>query len=205
MEMRGTPQELWTWLARRGSDVHAMYLALRHIPSQMLSYQQAVLFLLASYHRKAGGAAAMLDIGTGAGHSAAVMAVASPRARIMTMTPKAAEAIAASRFTRPYENVEVWTMTSEEFRRTYDGPDLVLVFVDGDHKHAERDVPWWEWVRPGGVMLFHDYSPTGSRSPAQRVVDAVDRMAVRLGRRPDVMIVDTNGDGMAGFRKRQGD
>lgn len=34
------------------------------------------------------------------------------------------------------------------------------------------------------------------------VFEAVDRMAIRLGRRPDVMIVDADGVGMAGFYRR---
>jgi len=195
MEMRGTPRELWTWLARPGSDVHAMYLALKHIPSQLLSYQQAALFVLAGHYKKDG--TVMLDIGTGHGHSAAVMAVASPRARVITLTPRQKEVEIAVHHLHPLKIVEVWQTTSASFLASYGGPELSVVFVDGDHKRVDRDAPWWRWVRPGGLMLFHDYSP-GSR----HVVNTVDRMAVQLGRRPDVLIVDSDAVGMAGFYKR---
>lgn len=194
MELRGTPRELWTWLGRSGSDVHAMYLSLKRIPSQLLSYQQAALFILASHYKQDG--TVMLDIGTGHGHSSAVMAVASPRARVISLTPRAKEVEIAVRHVHSLKIVEVWQTRSVDFLESYEGPELSVVFVDGDHKHAEQDVPWWRWVKPGGLMLFHDYGP-GSRN----VIKTVDRLALRLGRRPDVMIVDSNSVGMAGFWK----
>jgi predicted O-methyltransferase YrrM len=180
-----------------------MYLALKRIPSQLLSYQQAVLFLCACYYRHEG--AKMLDIGTGQGHSAAIMATASPKARVISLTPNPREVELAVRNTNGFRTVEVWQEKSWDFLERWEGPELELIFVDGDHKHVERDVPWWKWLRPGGTMLFHDYSAKGSPSPAMNVVNTVDKMAVKLGRRPDILVVDAAGTGMAGFRKRSSD
>ena len=50
-------------------------------------------------------------------------------------------------------------------------------------------------------MLFHDYTPNN----AAIVVQVIDNMANRLGRGPDVKIIDTNGIGMVGFYKCEGD
>ena len=49
-------------------------------------------------------------------------------------------------------------------------------------------------------MLFHDYSPA-----EVWVYNNVNLMAERLGRKPDILIVDSNLVGMAGLVKQVGD
>jgi predicted O-methyltransferase YrrM len=42
----------------------------------------------------------------------------------------------------------------------YDGPPIDLLFIDGDHVYeavrADFEA-WWPRVRPGGLVMFHDY------------------------------------------------
>jgi hypothetical protein len=47
----------------------------------------------------------------------------------------------------------------------------------------------------GGLMLFHDYTPNNS----PHVVAAVNELGIKLGREPDVSIIDKDNVGMAGF------
>lgn len=54
-------------------------------------------------------------------------------------------------------------------------------------------------------MLFHDYTGPEGPSSAANVVATVDKFAVKLGRRPDILVIDTEGTGMAGFLKRGGE
>lgn len=200
MELRGTPQELWTWLARPGSDVLRALGVGQAIPSQLLGYQQAALFILTTKYNHDG--AAILDIGTAAGHSAVLMALAAPKATIVTLDPRERKVEEARENLRAFASITVVGDYSWDFLERNPALELDMVFVDGDHKRVRRDLPWWEHLRPRGLMLFHDYSPQGARVPCPPVYEAVDRMAVQLGRRPDVLIVDSEKVGMAGFYRR---
>ena len=85
----------------------------------------------------------------------------------------------------------------------YKGPAFDVVFVDGDHKQVARDLPWFNWIHPGGLMLFHDYSPAESTHACPPVYDVVNARAIRLGRELDVLLVDDTLAGIAGFYKQK--
>ena len=167
------------------------------IRGQLLPYQATALFELV--HSYAGRGAHILEIGTAAGYSAAVMAQAAPDAQIVTLNAAAHEIQAAIKNLRPYPNATVRLGRSWEILPKYEGPALDVIFVDGDHRRAALDVPWFNWAAVGGLMLFHDFTRSGSMP----VVIAVRGMAIALGREPDVLIEDSNGIGMAGFYRRE--
>ena len=54
-------------------------------------------------------------------------------------------------------------------------------------------------------MIFHDYSPLGSRRHCPPVFEGVNELAERLGRKPDVLIIDDGQVGMAGFVRQPGE
>jgi len=202
VELRGTPQELMVWLCRPGSDVERALGIGRAIPSQLLAYQQAALFILASRYNHPG--AVLLDIGTAAGHSAALMTLAAPRAEIITLEPSEKMIRLAKENLAAFAQIRVMHDFSWDFEERDPKLQLDMVFVDGDHNRIARDMPWWDHVRAGGLMLFHDYSPETARAPSPRVVEAVNDMARAVGRVPDVLIIDSDAIGMAGFYRRRG-
>lgn len=57
------------------------------------------------------------------------------------------------------------------------GPAMGCVFIDGDHsfRGVTYDLNWAKLLRPGGLLIFHDYFPHGSPD----VVRAVDRFLKR--------------------------
>jgi len=167
----------------------------------MLPYQLVALYGLAQpWNVKK---ARILEIGTGQGASAYVLSRAAPRAQIVTLNPNAIEAD----FARDHlhwagcHNVEVVAEASWDYLVDYPGPEFHLVFVDGDHRHVLRDLPWFNWLWPLGTMLFHDYSPRA----CPPVFEGVNHLGAALGRDPDVLIVDDDDIGMAGFCRRQGE
>jgi predicted O-methyltransferase YrrM len=165
-------------------------------------WQSAVLYALARQYNRPG--VDILEIGTALGYSAAMMAEASPEAQITTLNPKSVEVPQARKNLKPYRNVTVIQEKSwdyyERTNETYD-----LVFVDGDHGQVERDLVWWDRVRAGGLFLFHDYSPDGTKRPCQPVYDAVNKFSERTGQLLGVLTVDEQGVGMAGFYKSLGE
>ena len=74
-----------------------------------------------------------------------------------------------------------------------------LIFIDGDHNRIARDLPWFNRLREGGLLLCHDYSPQDSRSPSGIVFAELNAMAERLGRPFDVRVIDEGKVGMVGF------
>jgi hypothetical protein len=58
------------------------------------------------------------------------------------------------------EVIQVHRKPSIEAARNFEDGSLSLVFLDGDHSHnacfADIDA-WWPKLKPGGVMLGHDY------------------------------------------------
>lgn len=148
-----------------------------------IGYAEAVaLYHLARQHD--GGA--FLEIGTAYGFSAAVLALAAPNARIVTLNPKDTEYPRAKENLAQYENVIVRKAKSWDHLDGYQGPYLDLVFVDGDHGQVARDFAWWNWLKAGGLMLFHDYAPEGDSRPCQPVYEALNALRDALCRDFDV-------------------
>jgi predicted O-methyltransferase YrrM len=168
-------------------------------------HQAAALYGLACAADRPGGH--ILEIGTALGYSAAIMALAAPCSQIATLNPKALEHEQASDNLASLVGVDVLCLRSDEYLAGYDGPELDLVFVDGDHSRdgVTADLAWWQWVRVGGLMLFHDVSPAGSKRANPDVYTVVHEFGQRLGRQPDVWIEDDGSVGMAGFYRREGE
>jgi predicted O-methyltransferase YrrM len=159
-------------------------------------WQSAVLCALARQYNHLD--ARILEIGTALGYSAAVMAEAVPITPIVTLNPKVVEVPQARKNLKPYPNVTVVQEKSWDYYvRT--GGTYDLIFVDGDHGQVERDLVWWNRVKPGGLFLFHDYSPDGARRPCQEVYNAVNLFSVEIVQLLDILIVDEQKVGMAGF------
>lgn len=174
---------------------------------EIVEYQAAVLYVLARQYNREG--ANILEIGTALGYSAAVLARAAPQALVTTLNPKEGEwqRAASNLAGPPYGNVVVVPAYSWDYLAQYgeyDGPRLDMVFVDGDHGEAARDFGWWDWLAPGGLMLFHDYTPEGVKRSCQPVWEAVNVLADALDREFDVLVVNEKDAGMAGFYQTDG-
>jgi predicted O-methyltransferase YrrM len=146
----------------------------------------------------------ILEIGTFHGYSCEHIALACPQVLITTLNPKQHEVVLAKHNLARYANVSVIQRTSVDHLR-YQPPGLDFVFVDGDHAHVIDDMPYYNLLNVGGMMLFHDYSPEPSARACQVVYDVVNQFAKKLGRELDVMIMDDTNVGMAGLVKRVGE
>jgi predicted O-methyltransferase YrrM len=198
----------------------------------LLDYQAAWLYAIT----KARQPAKILEIGTLVGYSAALMAMAAPRAEIVTLNPSGSEVIQAMRNLAAYANVKVvpirsWDYFTTTAPRSQEGMDsgqqpcrndvgtraenaegaegddeylYDMIFVDGDHRHIEWDLPWFNRLEVGGLMLFHDYSPVDASHPCPPVYEALNRMAEKL-HGFDVLIIDEGKTGMAGIVRREGE
>jgi len=167
----------------------------KHIKNKLLPYQAAALYVLAQQYDLDG--ARIMEIGTLQGYSASVMAQAARRAHITTLNPNKDELEVAKRNLAPCRNVTTLAMASWDYYPA--APvNVEMVFVDGDHKRARRDLPWWNLIAFGGLMLFHDYSPV----KVPPVYVAVNSLCAQLKKgAPDVVIIDSDGVGMAGVYK----
>lgn len=163
-------------------------------------YQAACLFALARPFNHEG--MRVLEIGTAVGYSAAILAEAAPMAEIITLNPDLAEAQIAEVNLRPYQNVSVIRRKSWEYlAEQRSGSPFHFIFIDGDHKRVRLDLPFWNLLAEGGLMLFHDYSPEGTWRACPPVYAAANDFAIEI-QPPDVLIVDDRGVGMIGFSKR---
>ena len=200
-------EDIRSLMRRRCPDVdNALSQALFRLhktKQQIATHQAAALYALAHSFNFDGSN--ILEIGTYYGYSAAILAQAAPLANIVTLNPNEDEWKLASEKLEQYKNVRAVCLPSWDYLATYDGPDLDFIFVDGDHKHVKRDRPWFNWLATGGIILYHDYTPLGAPRHCPPVYDAVNDFTLWIGRKPDVLIVDDNRLGMAGWRKMPGD
>ncbi len=209
MRLTGTTEQIIRAVEDERADVApALARAQEIVPwskRQVWPAEAAALYLLACRCNRKD--AYILEIGTALGYSAAVMALAAPEATIITLNPKPAEYPRAVEHLAGFEHVYVECATSADYLCAYGGPPLALVFVDGDHSEAgiRSDLAWWQRLEPGGLMLFHDYTPEGSKRACPDVYRVVNEFGTRLGREPDVLVRDDRGVGMAGFYRREVD
>ena len=149
----------------------------------------------------------MLELGTYYGYTTAIMALSSPDARITTLEPGLGYPDAV-RNLAGLKNVECLCVKSMDYLGLYSWimPSGVfdLIFVDGDHNKIERDLHWWNLLKTGGMIVFHDYSPAGSGRPCPIVFETLNRFATWL-RVPDELIQDENGVGMVAWIKHHDD
>lgn len=165
--------------------------------------QAGVLFALAKQYNYEG--ARILEIGSGIGYSGAHIALGAPKAQITTLNPKGWESKVGADNLKAFPNIRLLPEFSWEYLERYTGPELDMVFIDGDHKQVERDMPWWDWLKVGGLMVHHDYSPDTAKRPVQHVYNVLNNWGAELERDFDVLVQDENLDGMAGWYRREGE
>jgi len=186
--------------------VKALEKARQAIPQgkqEVYAYQGAALFALAKPYNRKG--AHILEIGTYYGYSTAMIKQAAPKAEIITLNPRKLEAQTARQNLASFEAISVVEQLSWDYLENYAGPQLDMIFVDGDHKRVTRDIPWWNEIAVDGLFIFHDYTPLGNKRHCPPVYEMVNEFADWLGRAPDVLIIDDDNVGMAGFYKRGND
>jgi len=171
---------------------------------QVARYQALALWGLARQYNATGEL--IVELGTYYGFSAAVMKLATPLAWLNTYNPVSWEAGDAAQNLASLDRCTVWTKASWDALAGQDTADVSMVFVDGDHNAVARDVPWFNTLRIGGLILFHDFTPgTSLVHPCEPVYRAVNKLALRLGREPDVLVVEESTFGLAGFYRQEGE
>lgn len=171
----------------------------KHIHAQMLPYQAMALYGLTKDYNREG--AHIQEIGTASGFSAAIMAIAAPKAKIITLNCAHHEIEAAQINLEEFKSVTVVEAISWDYLAHYTGPYLDMIFVDGNHRQVARDMTWFNWLSVGGLMLFHDYSILSSNI----VYETVNKFVSELGRPLDVSIIDADKVGMAGLYRQEGE
>lgn len=163
--------------------------------------QAAAIAYLASQFTKP--RTSMLEFGTNRGYTAAVLATACPTAQVVSLEPdpmkrkQARQNLAGMPISvRPQQSV-AWLEHTADLTEKYD-----MIFVDGDHKNIEHDLPWWGRLKVGGLFLHHDFSPEGSDRPCPPVYNALNAFSTRLGRPMDVLMSDSSGVGLGGWYRR---
>lgn len=205
MRLIGSPEYIEAMCVQRYPELPEVLARVRervpYYKREVYRYQAAALFTLA---RKFNSFKAnFLEIGTARGYTAAIMAEAAPKANIVTLNVRDNEIEEARQHLAPYRNVTVVKAVSWDYLKEYRGPGLHFVFVDGDHKRIKKDLPWYSKVLPGGMMVFHDYAPAGTRRACPPVYDALNEFSRKLGQDFDVLVVDDGGVGFVGFCKRE--
>ncbi len=197
MRLSGTQDELWRQLV---TPTIAADLALtEHVREKMEPYQYAALHNLTRQYDRGH----ILEIGGFLGRATLVMSLAAPRAKIVTLEPYLFEKLSSN--TAGFKNVTILKSFSFHYLRK-NRTIWDMVFVDGNHKRVEQDLPWFNRLRVGGLILFHDYTPDDAvRSRCPHVYAVVNDMGESLGRVPDVLVVDAEKIGMAGFYRRKGE
>lgn len=180
-----------------------------HYPKrETRDYEAALLYIMARQYNAPG--ARIVEIGTCWGWTAAVMQTAAPLAHIITCTPSPNHIVIARRNLEPnFPRVEVFGGRSVDLLPQLAPDSVDMVFVDGDHQHVADDLPFYNVLKPGGLMIHHDYCPdkplcTGPR-PCRWVYDTVNSFSARLAHEPDVLMVDHNKEGIAGHYRREGE
>jgi len=207
VQLTGTPEEIRAWARERCPEIDEILTKARARVSwtkrQVDEHQAAALGALARAYNHNG--ARILEIGTATGYSSAVLALSAPRARVLTLNPNASEHAEAVANLDGLANVECRALHSWKLLEDYDGPPLDFVFVDGDHGRMVMDLPWFDHLAIGGLMLFHDYAPVGARRECPVVYGTLNLLARATDHAPDVGIVDDTATGMLGFIRRKGE
>lgn len=170
-----------------------------NIKGQLLPYQAMALYYLAKDYNYTGSK--FMEIGTLAGYSSSILAQAAPNASITTINPAQWEMAEAERNLKKYANVKPVVAYSWDMLDLYEGSDLSLIFIDGDHNRIARDLPWFDKLRDGGLILFHDYNEARSGI----VYGVLNATANKYDHPFDVYLMDNDGNGMVGFIKRDGE
>lgn len=208
MNLTGTHDQIMTALTSDCPEAAgALKIARKRVKpgkQEIYPYQAAALYKLANRYDSA--KCHILELGTYYGYSAAVMAQAAGRALIETLNPTSWEVDEAKEHLKDFGNVVVRCIHSWDFLAEFHNEwKYDLIFVDGDHKRVRLDLPWWNHLAVGGLFLFHDYTPLGSPRHCPPVYEVLNKFRDWLGRDFDVLVVDNEKVGMAGFYKQAGD
>ena len=169
----------------------------------VINYQAAALYAICTAYNQAG--ANILEIGTYYGFTAAVIAQAAPAAQIVSLNPLQWECDAARKVLAGFKNIRIDCIPSQDYLSNYQGPELDMVFVDGNHKAIRGDLPFWNWLTVGGTILFHDYTPKESPRACPPVVRGLNHFCEVLGRDADHRFVDDVFIGMLAWVRHEGD
>ena len=204
MRVNDHPTRIIAQLGRKHPDIPRVIERVRShvgwLKREVYTYQAVVLYVLAGDYNRVD--AHLLEIGTAVGFSAAYLAEGAPLAKITTLNPKEAEVHVARQNLTAYGNVTVVPELSWDYLGRYEGPPLDMIFVDGDHNAVVRDLPWWNWLAEGGLMVFHDYAPADTIRPCPPVYNAVNTLSACLHRKLDIKVIDDDGVGLAGLYRR---
>lgn len=168
--------------------------AIHYTKIQMKEYQAEILYALASRFN----GSRVLEIGTAHGYSTYYLACACPFSKIVTLNPNRDQLRLARKGLREFRNVLLLAIPSQQYLHAYNGDDFGFIFVDGDHNNVERDFPWFNHLMFNGMILFHDYTPW-----VKGMIQKVSRFERRLGRPPDISIIDEEQRGMVGWYRQK--
>lgn len=214
IDLHGTHEALWDGLEAlypgvRETVEHVHGMLIEHYPKrETRDYEAALLYICAAQYNLPG--AVIAEIGTCWGWTAAIMQHAAPLATVITCTPNPNHVIIARRNLRhSFPRVEVLETRSVDWLPRLADESLDMVFVDGDHQRVSEDLPFYNTLKTGGLMIHHDYCPdrplcTGPR-PCRWVYEALNQFAAWLNHAPDVLLVDHNVEGMAGWYRQAGE
>jgi predicted O-methyltransferase YrrM len=204
MKLRGTPPTILAQLedrtVRRALDTVAGQVG--HHSAQISRHEAAALFLLAGRYNTPDSH--ILELGTCWGYSAAIMAEGAPQASIVTLEPVDDRYNHALAALRHWPNVQVLQMKSWTYLDAYAGPPLDMVFVDGYHGMVIWDLPWWNWIKVGGLMAFHDYTPLDMACNTGCSYEAIEACRQAF-REFDVFIMTDRRQGFVGWVKGEGE
>jgi hypothetical protein len=80
-----------------------------------------------------------------------------------------------------------------------------MVMDDGDHNNIRDDLPWYNFLKVGGLFFHHDYSDIPDRPPCRKVYGVLGKFSDALNHPPDVTIVTDTRQGMGGWYRRKGE
>lgn len=192
IKLQQSEKQIWRYLYSLSREAEHAFIKGKKIRAQTRPYQSLLLYILAKQYD--GGT--ILDLGTYHGHSAFLFAEAAPKAKIITVDINPDHTKKAKDNLKRFNNIFFKTACSWDLAKDWELP-LDMIFVDANHSLVKKDLIWFEHLKIGGLLLFHDYTEKGS----PKVVKAVDWLAQSLGKEPEILIIDGKGIGMAGIYK----
>jgi predicted O-methyltransferase YrrM len=204
--IKGSEAELRAWARLYGKHVDKVAVdarrTIRQSKHEIAEWQAMCLYALATHvnlavrrlDQRPGYA---LEIGTALGYSAYFLSRGLPHMFLTTLTPNDGERRAAQQALKPMA-VECLGYKSWDYLKV-SAWDYDVIFVDGDHARVAWDLPWFNRLQPNGLIIFHDFSPAGSARACPPVYEGVLKLARDLGRDPDVLLMNEQLVGMAGF------
>lgn len=207
MKLNQTPQEIIDFVADKYPEIEQLIfnanIVCHKYKGSMQPYQAAVLYYLAKDYNHCN----ILEVGTGVGYSTYFLANAAPQGSIITLNPNPNELQIAKNTLKDNININETSFIGNTSRGYYDfciNQDWLFdfIFIDGDHKDIKFDVQWYNRLNDNGMIVFHDYSNSESKSPCLPVWNELTTLTHSYGDF-DIKVVDTvNKFGMAGWIKR---